>query len=81
MVFEGSQTQEVRIWKQFRMDSAVSRTHFGEQHKTNVLVSIVSSHKADLKIIDECGHPKHAALHLKVTPISGCDGFVPASAA
>jgi hypothetical protein len=44
-------------------------THFGEQHKT------------DLKVIDECGHPKHAALHLKVTPISGCDGFVPASAA
>jgi hypothetical protein len=56
-------------------------THFGEQHKTDVLVRIVSSHKADLKIIDECGHPKNVALHLKVTPISGCDGFVPASAA
>jgi hypothetical protein len=33
------------------------------------------------KVIDECGHLKHAALHLKVTPISGCDGFVPAAAA
>ena len=26
-------------------------------------------------LVDECGHPKHAPLHLKVTPISGCDGF------
>jgi hypothetical protein len=25
--------------------------------------------------LDDCGHPKHAALHLKVSPISGCDGF------
>ncbi len=56
-------------------------THFGENHKTDVLVSIRASHQADLKIIDECGHPKLANLHLKVTPISGCDGFVPAMAA
>ena len=56
-------------------------SHFGEQHKTDVLVSIVSSHKADLKMIDECGHPKHAALHLKVTPIRGCDGFRPVAQA
>ncbi len=56
-------------------------THFGETHKTAVLVSIVSSHQADLKLVDECGHPKNASLHLKVTPISGCDGFIPAAAA
>jgi len=57
-------------------------SHFGEQHaKTDVLVSIVTSHKADTALVDECGHPKHASLHLKVTPISGCDGFVPAAAA
>jgi hypothetical protein len=57
-------------------------THFGESHaKSNVLVSILTSKKADTIFIDECGHPKHAALHLKVTPISGCDGFVPAAAA
>lgn len=55
--------------------------HFGEHHKTDVLVSIATSHKADLKILDECGHPRHAALHLKVTPISGCDGFVPVASA
>jgi hypothetical protein len=55
--------------------------HFGEQHKTDVLVSIVTSRRADLKMLDDCGHPKHASLHLKVTPISDCDGFVAAAAA
>lgn len=57
-------------------------THFGETHsKNDALVSIITSHQADLKMVDECGHPKHASLHLKVTPISGCDGFQPAAAA
>ena len=57
-------------------------THFGEHHqKSDVLVTILSSHRADLKVLDDCGHPKHAALHLKVTPISGCDGFQPAAEA
>ena len=56
--------------------------HFGETHqKNNVLVSILSSKQADVIFIDECGHPKHSGLHLKVTPISGCDGFVAAAAA
>ncbi len=56
--------------------------HFGENHaKSNVLVTIISSKKADPDLLDACGHPKHAALHLKVSPISGCDGFVPAAAA
>lgn len=57
-------------------------THFGENHgKTNVLVTILSSKKADVQMVDECGHPNLVALHLKVTPISGCDGFVPAAQA
>jgi hypothetical protein len=56
--------------------------HFGEHHaKSPVLVTILSSKKADESLLDECGHPKHAALHLKVSPISGCDGFVPAAQA
>ena len=56
--------------------------HFGENHaKNDVLVSIVSSKQADVVLLDECGHPKHSSLHLKVTPISGCDGFVPAASA
>jgi hypothetical protein len=56
-------------------------THFGEHHKTDALITILTSKKADEGLLDECGHPKHAALHLKITPISGCDGFVPAAQA
>jgi hypothetical protein len=56
--------------------------HFGENHgKSDVLVSILTSMKADESFLDDCGHPKHASLHLKVTAISGCDGFVPAAQA
>lgn len=55
--------------------------HFGEHHKTDVLVTILTTRAADLKLLDDCGHPRHAGLHLKVSPISGCDGFVPAAAA
>lgn len=56
--------------------------HFGESHpKSDVLVSISSNKQPDLSVLDDCGHPKHASLHLKVTPISGCDGFVAAAAA
>ncbi|ADW70697.1 hypothetical protein [Granulicella tundricola] len=57
-------------------------THFGEAHeKTTVLVSILSSKSADATLLDSCGLPKNAALHLKVTPLSGCDGFQPAAQA
>ncbi len=57
-------------------------THFGEQHaKNSALINILTSKQADVVLLDECGHPKHASLHLKVTPISGCDGFSPAAAA
>jgi hypothetical protein len=57
-------------------------THFGESHHTApALVSIMKSHEAPLNMVDECGHPKHATLHLKVTPISGCDGFTPVASA
>lgn len=57
-------------------------THFGESHHNDkVLISIMTSKKAELNVLDDCGHPKHAALHLKVTPISGCDGFTPVASA
>lgn len=53
--------------------------HFGEHHGSpnQQLVQIRSTGKAPENLVDECGHPKHAALHLVVTPISGCDGFEP----
>jgi hypothetical protein len=53
--------------------------HFGEHHLNSPqLVQIRTKHQADEDIVDECAHPQHAALHLKVTPISGCEGFEPA---
>lgn len=55
--------------------------HFGEHHKSDVLVTILSTKKADESFLEECGLPKNAAIHLKVSPISGCDGFVPAASA
>jgi hypothetical protein len=54
-------------------------THFGEHHAaTPQQVQIRRSHEAPETMLDECGHPRHAPLHLKVTPLSGCDGFEPA---
>jgi hypothetical protein len=53
--------------------------HFGEEHDSDTkLVQIRNSKEAPETLVEECGHPRHATLHLMVTPISGCDGFVPA---
>ena len=53
--------------------------HFGEEHtRAQNLVQIRTTHKADEHTIDNCGHPKHASLSLKVTAISSCNGFTPA---
>jgi hypothetical protein len=54
--------------------------HFGETHLIDQsLVQIRRSHEAPETLVDDCGHPRHSSLHLKVTPISGCDGFEPAT--
>ena len=54
-------------------------THFGEHHQPDQkLVQIRTSKQAPEDIVEECGHPQHAPLHLMVTPISGCAGFEPA---
>ncbi len=60
--------------------------HFGEhdhpghlQHEKQ-LMQIRQTHEAPADLVEECGHPQHAGLHLVVTPISGCQGFEPASA-
>lgn len=51
-------------------------THFGEAHAASqLLTEIRSSKEAKVDFVDDCGHPKHAPLHLKVTAGSGCDGF------
>jgi hypothetical protein len=51
-------------------------SHFGEGHAQNAkLVAILTTKQAPETLVDTCGLPKNASLHLKVTPISGCDGF------
>lgn len=56
--------------------------HFGESHASDQkLTQIRAKKEAPETLVDECGHPRHASLHLKVTPISGCDGFEPAGSA
>ena len=55
--------------------------HFGENHaeSSNQLVQIRQSHEAPENLVETCGHPNNQHVHLRVTPISGCDGFTPAS--
>jgi len=51
-------------------------SHFGETHESDgKLLQIRQKHEAPEDFLDDCGHPRHASLHLKVTPMSGCDGF------
>ncbi len=51
-------------------------THFGEEEMpSEKLITIRSSHQAPENLVETCGHPKLVALHLMVTPISGCSGF------
>jgi hypothetical protein len=53
--------------------------HFGEEHSSKKeIVEVRMKHSASATFVDDCAHPKHVSLHLKVTPMSGCDGFAPA---
>lgn len=53
--------------------------HFGENKKDEPqIIQIRTKHEAPEDYVSDCGHPRHAPLHLVVTPISGCDGFTPA---
>ena len=55
-------------------------SHFGEAHpSTEKIIQIRVTKQAPETLVDECGHPRHAPLHLIVTPISGCEGFAPAT--
>lgn len=50
--------------------------HFGEHHSgEQQLVQIRLKKEAPEDLVEECALPQHAALHLTVTPISGCTGF------
>lgn len=54
-------------------------SHFGEHEESQqqIVTQIRVKHEAPADLVEKCGHPKHAPLHLIVTPNSGCDGFEP----
>jgi hypothetical protein len=56
--------------------------HFGEtkQDDQPKLVQIRTSRQAPVDLVEPCGHPKNRNVELKVSPISSCEGFEPASA-
>ncbi len=58
-------------------------SHFGEGNKADkqVLTQILSSKQAPESLIEGCGHPKNVSVHLKVSAVSGCDGFQAAARA
>jgi hypothetical protein len=50
--------------------------HFGETHEaTTQLKQIRVKQEAPETFVDDCGLSKNSGLHLKVSPISRCDGF------
>ena len=54
--------------------------HFGEHHsETPELHRIRVAREAPELFFEECGHPQLEKLHLRVTAVSGCDGFVSAT--
>jgi len=57
--------------------------HFGEGESQDQqkIVQIRISGRAEEDLVEPCGHPDHAELDLQVTPISGCKGYTPATAA
>jgi len=56
--------------------------HFGENVPDDQpkLIQIRLRHEAPDDLVETCGLPQNQALHLKVTPISGCAGFEAAEA-
>jgi hypothetical protein len=66
--------------KQIQFGQCGLCSHFGENKPAEQpkLVQIRTSRQAPEDLVEECGHPRHASLHLVVTPISGCQGFEPA---
>ncbi len=60
----------------YRQVLTLRRKLFGEEHpKDTKLTQIRTTHSAPETLVEDCGHPKHASLHLKVSAQSACDGF------
>ncbi len=58
-------------------------THFGEHNPADkqMLTQILTTMQAPESLVEGCGLPKNEAVHLRVTAMSGCDGFQPAARA
>lgn len=55
--------------------------HYGDNNPGQTkLIQIRLKHEAPETLIEECGHPQLAPLHLVVTANSGCAGFEPVAA-
>ena len=52
--------------------------HGGREGRAPQLLEILATHQASGELVSDCGHPKLHELHLRVTPVSGCDGFAAA---
>ncbi len=57
--------------------------HFGEHAAGDapMIVQVRINGEAPEDMLEPCGHPTNESLHLKVSPIGGCDGFAPAKSA
>ncbi|MCC6313559.1 MAG: hypothetical protein IT337_06065 [Thermomicrobiales bacterium] len=50
--------------------------HFGQNNPQEPqLIQIRLKHEAPENLVEPCGLPRHQLLHLRVSPISGCEGF------
>lgn len=55
--------------------------HFGEDHpKDKKLMQVRTTHRAPEDMVDDCGLPHNAEIHLQVAAISGCNQFEPVPA-
>ncbi|MEE2907528.1 MAG: hypothetical protein VX527_06795 [Planctomycetota bacterium] len=56
--------------------------HFGDGVPSEQLVQIRIENQPDTnEVLGGCDLPANAALHLKVSPLSSCDGYQPLEAA
>lgn len=56
--------------------------HFGSEHAGDQqLVQIRVSHQAEPERVEPCGHPDHAPLNLRVSPVGACAGYQPGKVA
>lgn len=51
--------------------------HFGDENEDQRIIQVRINGEAPADLVEPCGHPEHAPLSLKVTPVASCSGFTP----